>query len=180
MIEWWTVPNLHSVCTALRLLGDRRLGGDSAEREDQVVAAAGGRAGAAVGPGDAHPGRLLCGGDIRRWLHRLQAGGGRQRLLPHQGRPRHVLPRWRWNWRRGALPAPPHTLCFEPHNLNAIQTLVATLSKGQFFGEMALLTSKPRHATVIAKGALRVQAIDRDTFVRLFGPMEDILKRNSG
>eukprot|EP01036_Dinobryon_divergens_P028184 gene28185-37087_t len=71
-------------------------------------------------------------------------------------------------------------LCFQDDDETGEETLVATLSKGQFFGEMALLASKPRHATVIAKGALRVQAIDRETFIRLFGPMEDILKRNSG
>lgn len=59
------------------------------------------------------------------------------------------------------------------------EALVATLSKGQFFGEMALLSSKPRHATVRAKGVLRVLAIDRDTFSRVLGSMEELMARNA-
>ena len=70
-------------------------------------------------------------------------------------------------------------LCYQLDEESGEEALVATLSKGQFFGEMALLNSKPRHATIRAKGVLRVQAIDRDTFVRIFGSMEDLMKRNS-
>eukprot|EP00600_Ochromonadales_sp_CCMP1393_P001000 CAMPEP_0174981374 /NCGR_PEP_ID=MMETSP0004_2-20121128/15855_1 /TAXON_ID=420556 /ORGANISM="Ochromonas sp., Strain CCMP1393" /LENGTH=536 /DNA_ID=CAMNT_0016233113 /DNA_START=124 /DNA_END=1734 /DNA_ORIENTATION=- len=57
--------------------------------------------------------------------------------------------------------------------------LVATLSAGHYFGEIALLTSKPRQATVKAKGGtLKVLAIDRATFTRVFGSMDSILQRN--
>lgn len=56
--------------------------------------------------------------------------------------------------------------------------LVASLTGGHYFGEIALLTSKPRQATVCAKGLLKVLAIDRATFTRVFGSMEDIMKRN--
>jgi cAMP-dependent protein kinase regulator len=41
-----------------------------------------------------------------------------------------------------------------------------------------LLTSKPRQATVTAKGALKVLAIDRATFRRVFGDLDELLKRN--
>jgi len=58
------------------------------------------------------------------------------------------------------------------------QKLVASLTVGHYFGEIALLTSKPRQATVKAKGLLKVLAIDRATFTRVFGPMEEIMKRN--
>lgn len=56
--------------------------------------------------------------------------------------------------------------------------LVASLKTGHYFGEIALLTSKPRQATVKAKGLLKVLAIDRATFTRVFGPMDNIMKRN--
>ena len=44
---------------------------------------------------------------------------------------------------------------------------VATLNSGNYFGEIALLTTKPRQATVKAKGSLTVLAIDRATFIRV-------------
>lgn len=56
--------------------------------------------------------------------------------------------------------------------------VVATLNAGNYFGEIALLTSKPRQATVRAQGTLVVLALDRATFVRVFGSMDEILKRN--
>ena len=55
---------------------------------------------------------------------------------------------------------------------------VATLNQGNYFGEIALLTSKPRQATVKAKGTLVVLALDRATFTRVLGNIEDIMKRN--
>jgi len=56
--------------------------------------------------------------------------------------------------------------------------VVATLTSGNYFGEIALLTSKPRQATVKAQGKLVTLALDRATFTRVFGSMDDILKRN--
>lgn len=55
---------------------------------------------------------------------------------------------------------------------------VATLTQGNYFGEIALLSSKPRQATVKASGALVVLAIDRATFTRVLGNLDSILKRN--
>jgi cAMP-dependent protein kinase regulator len=49
---------------------------------------------------------------------------------------------------------------------------------GQFFGELALLTDQPRAANVVAVGDCKCVKLDRDAFVRLLGPVEDILKRN--
>ena len=38
--------------------------------------------------------------------------------------------------------------------------------------------SKPRQATVKAKGELAVLAIDRATFTRVLGNLDELLKRN--
>jgi len=57
---------------------------------------------------------------------------------------------------------------------------VATLKEGDYFGEIALLTSKPRQATVIADKTLSVLSLDRKTFNRVMGPLVDILSRNIG
>jgi cAMP-dependent protein kinase regulator len=55
---------------------------------------------------------------------------------------------------------------------------VATLKAGDYFGEISLLTSKPRQATVRAVGKLNVLALDRYTFTRVLGSLDEIMKRN--
>ncbi len=49
---------------------------------------------------------------------------------------------------------------------------------GDYFGELALLKNEPRAANVIAKGKLKVVSLERNSFKRLLGPLDDILKRN--
>jgi cAMP-dependent protein kinase regulator len=49
---------------------------------------------------------------------------------------------------------------------------------GDYFGERALLKNEPRAANIIALTQLQVVTLDRHSFKRLLGPMEDILKRN--
>lgn len=72
-----------------------------------------------------------------------------------------------------------HAECYQADAAGE-QRLVASLAPGHYFGEIALLTSKPRQATVKAVGnePLKVLAIDRATFTRVFGPLEEIMKRN--
>jgi len=55
---------------------------------------------------------------------------------------------------------------------------VAQLKEADYFGEIALLTSEPRKATVTAKGATKVAKLDRARFERVLGPCDDILRRN--
>ncbi|KAL7532503.1 hypothetical protein ACHAXR_009650 [Thalassiosira sp. AJA248-18] len=55
---------------------------------------------------------------------------------------------------------------------------VARLSSGSYFGEIALLTTKPRQATVTAEGNLKCLTMTRRTFNRVMGPLQDILMRN--
>lgn len=55
---------------------------------------------------------------------------------------------------------------------------VATLTAGMYFGEISLLTTKPRQATVKAVGTLNVLALDRYTFTRVLGNLDEIMKRN--
>ncbi|ANQ11161.1 CAMP-dependent protein kinase regulatory subunit [Plasmodium coatneyi] len=58
------------------------------------------------------------------------------------------------------------------------KTVIKTYSKGDYFGELALLKNKPRAATVKAKDSCQVVYLDRKSFKRLLGPIEEILHRN--
>jgi len=49
---------------------------------------------------------------------------------------------------------------------------------GDYFGERALLKNEPRAANVIAKSDCLVVSVDRHSFKRLMGPLDDILRRN--
>lgn len=58
-------------------------------------------------------------------------------------------------------------------------TVVMNYKPSDYFGERALLKNEPRAANIIAKGAeTTVVSLDRKTFSRMLGPLEDILKRN--
>ncbi len=48
-----------------------------------------------------------------------------------------------------------------------------------YFGELALLKDQPRAANIIATSDCILASIDRPSFKRLLGPLEEILKRNS-
>jgi hypothetical protein len=55
---------------------------------------------------------------------------------------------------------------------------VLKLKVADFFGEIALLSGKPRQATVKAVGAVSCLVMSRDAFTRLCGPLFEILRRN--
>jgi cAMP-dependent protein kinase regulator len=58
------------------------------------------------------------------------------------------------------------------------EILVARLHAGDYFGEMALMFDQPRAATVKASGDVKTVRLDRQSFKRLLGSCEDLLKRN--
>ena len=66
----------------------------------------------------------------------------------------------------------------KPAHIQYNESLVLTLQEGSFFGEIALLSGKPRQATVKACGTVSVLVIGRDAFDRLCGSLIDILQRN--
>jgi cAMP-dependent protein kinase regulator len=68
-------------------------------------------------------------------------------------------------------------VCIKSQN-NGTSIEVAKLTPGSYFGEIALLTSKPRQATVTAVGDLKCFSVDKGTFDRCLGPLANILMRS--
>eukprot|EP00163_Fabomonas_tropica_P029614 TRINITY_DN640_c0_g1_i2.p1 TRINITY_DN640_c0_g1~~TRINITY_DN640_c0_g1_i2.p1 ORF type:complete len:317 (-),score=109.49 TRINITY_DN640_c0_g1_i2:558-1508(-) len=58
------------------------------------------------------------------------------------------------------------------------EKVVGNLKPGDYFGEIALLTNRPRAATVKSVGKTKLAWLTRRAFDRVLGPCEDILKRN--
>ena len=52
-------------------------------------------------------------------------------------------------------------------------------SKGNYFGELSLLRDQPRAANVKAKTDVKLLALDRNSFKRVLGPIDVVLKRNA-
>jgi len=59
------------------------------------------------------------------------------------------------------------------------EEVVMKYEKGKYFGELALIKNEPRAATITAKSDCKLICLDRLTFKRLLGPIEELLKRNS-
>ncbi|KAL0241286.1 hypothetical protein GEMRC1_006521 [Eukaryota sp. GEM-RC1] len=58
------------------------------------------------------------------------------------------------------------------------QVEMGTLTRANFFGELALMFNQPRAATVRAIGTVGCLKLDRSLFDLIIGPCEDVLKRN--
>ncbi|KAJ6666340.1 hypothetical protein lerEdw1_000613 [Lerista edwardsae] len=55
---------------------------------------------------------------------------------------------------------------------------IARYTRGQYFGELALVTNKPRAASAFALGTVKCLVMDVQAFERLLGPCMEIMKRN--
>ncbi|XP_054243290.1 cAMP-dependent protein kinase type II-alpha regulatory subunit isoform X2 [Indicator indicator] len=55
---------------------------------------------------------------------------------------------------------------------------IARCHRGQYFGELALVTNRPRAASAYAVGEVKCLVMDVQAFERLLGPCMDIMKRN--
>ena len=58
------------------------------------------------------------------------------------------------------------------------ETEVKQYKAGDYFGELALLNSEPRAANVKARTEVICVTMDRHSVKRMFGPLDEILKRN--
>nr|XP_023861501.1 cAMP-dependent protein kinase type II-alpha regulatory subunit isoform X1 [Salvelinus alpinus] len=59
-----------------------------------------------------------------------------------------------------------------------VEVEITRCSRGQYFGELALVTNKPRAASAYAVGEVKCLVIDIQAFERLLGSCKEIMKRN--
>ncbi|XP_035715821.1 cAMP-dependent protein kinase type II regulatory subunit isoform X2 [Folsomia candida] len=62
---------------------------------------------------------------------------------------------------------------------NGVEKEINRATKGGYFGELALLTNKPRAATIFAVGTVKTAFLDVEAFERLLGPCMELMKRNA-
>ncbi|XP_040573301.1 cAMP-dependent protein kinase type II regulatory subunit isoform X1 [Lepeophtheirus salmonis] len=61
---------------------------------------------------------------------------------------------------------------------NDQEKFIKNQEKGEYFGELALVTHKPRAATVKAEGNVRLAFLDVKAFERLLGPCLELMEKN--
>jgi cAMP-dependent protein kinase regulator len=57
---------------------------------------------------------------------------------------------------------------------------VMKYKQGDYFGELALLKNEPRAANVLCISDVKCVSLERSSFKRLLGPLDEILRRNMG
>ena len=60
----------------------------------------------------------------------------------------------------------------------SILSFLGISGKGEYFGEIALLSGQPRKASVYAVGKATCFYITRPTFKRILGPLQSFLETN--
>lgn len=61
---------------------------------------------------------------------------------------------------------------------NGAEVEVSRVTKGGYFGELALVTHRPRAASAYCVGSVRLAFLDVEAFERLLGPCMNVMKRN--
>ena len=61
---------------------------------------------------------------------------------------------------------------------NEFPRVVYNYKDGDYFGELSLLHDVKRQASVRALSKVRLAALDRESFKRIFGDVEELLKKN--
>ncbi|XP_014001800.1 cAMP-dependent protein kinase type II-beta regulatory subunit isoform X1 [Salmo salar] len=72
----------------------------------------------------------------------------------------------------------PKTKMTKANQEDNVEVEITRCSRGQYFGELALVTNKPRAASVYAVGEVKCLVIDIQAFERLLGSCKEIMKRN--
>lgn len=54
---------------------------------------------------------------------------------------------------------------------------ITRYKEGDYFGERALMVNEPRAANVIAITDCKLVSLDRHSFKRLMGPIDDVMRR---
>lgn len=55
---------------------------------------------------------------------------------------------------------------------------IKRLKRGDYFGELSLITNRPRAASAVVAKTCKLAFLDVETFERLLGPLREIMKRN--
>lgn len=63
--------------------------------------------------------------------------------------------------------------------MDGAEKTVLEYKAGDYFGELALLKNQPRAANVIAVSDCSVLTLDRKTFNKMLGPLQDLLNEKS-
>ena len=62
--------------------------------------------------------------------------------------------------------------------INGTDIKVMDYTNGGYFGERSLLLNDMRAASIIATSECICVSLERNTFIRLLGPLDELLKRN--
>lgn len=68
---------------------------------------------------------------------------------------------------------------FKSTKENSEEPVMWYRTKGDYFGELALLDDKPRAASVVAETEVKLVKLDREGFMRLLGPVQPLMRRYS-
>jgi len=63
--------------------------------------------------------------------------------------------------------------------VDGVEKTVLEYKAGDYFGELALLKNQPRAASVLAVSDCKVLTLDRKTFNKMLGPLQDLLNEKS-